>query len=165
MEHNRYCDTSGKSHGGSMSGEIPRIVNNNWQKGSSRNHQHNGITLFNQEKDAKGGIFWIDSAAVQVHRTGWHGNPPHDFGKCSGSDHWPDWATWANKPEKQKNTFWFPTPISFGENDDHTPIQTRILKKQHELKEREKLNPKYDTESRTKFLKRYNWTDTLLTEA
>ena len=46
----------------------------------------------------------------------------------------------------------------------HTPIQTRILKELNELKDKEKLNPQETTESRTKFLKRFDWTDTLLTE-
>ena len=34
----------------------------------------------------------------------------------------------------------------------------------NELKKREKLNPQESTESRNKFLKRLDWTDTLLTE-
>ena len=42
-------------------------------------------------------------------------------------------------------------------------MQTRILKKLYELKEN-KLNPKDDTKSRKKFLERFDWTDTLLTE-
>ena len=47
---------------------------------------------------------------------------------------------------------------------DLTPIQTRILKELREVQENEKLNPKNDVESRMKFLKRFDWTDTLLTE-
>ena len=43
-------------------------------------------------------------------------------------------------------------------------IQTRILKDLRELQRREKLNPKDDIESRTEFLKRFDGTDTLLTE-
>ena len=43
-------------------------------------------------------------------------------------------------------------------------MQTRILKELNELKDKEKLNPQASTESRTKFLKRFDWTDTLLTE-
>ena len=34
----------------------------------------------------------------------------------------------------------------------------------NELKDKEKLNPQKSTESRNKFLKRFDWTDTLLTE-
>ena len=70
----------------------------------------------------------------------------------------------TNKPEQQSITFWFPTPENPGKTEDHTPIQTRILKELCELKEKEKLNPKDDEESRMKFLKRFDWTDTLLTE-
>ena len=70
----------------------------------------------------------------------------------------------TNKPEQQDNTFWFPTPENPGKPEDHTPIQTRTLKELNELKDKEKLNPQEDTESRNKFLKRFDETDTLLTE-
>ena len=70
----------------------------------------------------------------------------------------------TNKPEQQDNTFWFPTTDNAGKLEDHTPIQTRILKELNELKHKEKLNPQESTESRNKFLKRFDWTDTLLTE-
>ena len=68
------------------------------------------------------------------------------------------------KPDQQNNTFWFPTPKNPGNTKDHTPIQTRILTELRELQRREKLNPKDDIESRMEFLKRFDWTDTLLTE-
>ena len=70
----------------------------------------------------------------------------------------------TNKPEQQDSTFWFPTPENPGKLEDHSPIQTRILKELNELKDKEKLNRQESTESRTKFLKRFDWTDTLLTE-
>ena len=70
----------------------------------------------------------------------------------------------TNKPDRHTNTFWFPTPENPGNIEEHTPIQTRILKELPELQLKEKLNPKDNTESRTEFLKRFNWTDTLLTE-
>ena len=35
----------------------------------------------------------------------------------------------TNKPEQKNDTFWFPTLESPGKLKDHTPIQTRILKK------------------------------------
>ena len=70
----------------------------------------------------------------------------------------------TNKPEQQNNMFSFPTPENPGKPDDHTPIQTRILKELNELKDEEKLNPQESTESRKKNLKRFDWTDTLLTE-
>ena len=43
-------------------------------------------------------------------------------------------------------------------------MQTRFLKELNELKDKEKLNPQESTESQNKFLKRFGWTDTLLTE-
>ena len=70
----------------------------------------------------------------------------------------------TNKPEQQDSTFWFPTPKNPGKPEDHTPIQTRILEELNELKDKEKLNPQESTEARNKFLKRFDWTDTLLTE-
>ena len=70
----------------------------------------------------------------------------------------------TNKPDHQNNTFWFPTPENPGNTDEHTPIQTRILKELRELQRKEKLNPKEDIESRMEFLKRFDWTNTLLTE-
>ena len=69
----------------------------------------------------------------------------------------------TNRPEQQDNMFWFPTPENPGKLEDHTPIQTRILKELNELKDKEKLNPQESTESRNKILKRFDWTDTLLT--
>ena len=70
----------------------------------------------------------------------------------------------TSKPEQQDNTFWFPTPENPGKPEDHTPIQTRILNELNELKDKEKLIPQENTQSRTKFLKSFDWTDTLLTE-
>ena len=70
----------------------------------------------------------------------------------------------TNKSEQQDNTFWFPTPENPGKPEEHTPIQARILKELNELKDKEKLNPQESAESRNKFLKRFDWTDTLLTE-
>ena len=69
----------------------------------------------------------------------------------------------TNKPDQQNNTFWFPTAENPGNTEDHTPIQTRILTELFELQRKEKLNPKDDIESRTELLKRFDWTDTLLT--
>ena len=69
----------------------------------------------------------------------------------------------TNKQDEQINHFWSPTPEDPCNKEEHTPIQTRILKELRELQEKEKLNPKDDVESRMKFLKRFDWTDTLLT--
>ena len=70
----------------------------------------------------------------------------------------------TNEPEQQNNTFWFPTPENPGKPEEHTPIQTRILKELNELEDKEKLNPQESTEFGHKFLKRNDWTNTLLTE-
>ena len=70
----------------------------------------------------------------------------------------------TNKPEQQEKTFGFPTPENPGKLEDHTPIQTRILKELSEHKDKEKPNRQESTESRNKFLKRFDWTDRLLTE-
>ena len=70
----------------------------------------------------------------------------------------------TSEPEQQDNTFWFPTPANPGEPEDHTPIQKRILKELNELKDKEKLNPQESTECQNKFLKRIDWTDSLLKE-
>ena len=69
-----------------------------------------------------------------------------------------------NKPDQQSNTFWFPTPENPGVTDGHSSIQTRILTELRELQRKEKRNPKDDIESRMEFIKRFDCTDTLLTE-
>ena len=58
----------------------------------------------------------------------------------------------TKKPEQQNNTFWFPTPENPEKSEDHTPIQTRILKELIELEDKEKLNPQESTESQNTFL-------------
>ena len=70
----------------------------------------------------------------------------------------------TNKPDQQANTFWFLIPKNPGNTNEHTTIQTRILKELRELQQKEKLNPKDDSQSRIEFLKRFDGTDTLLTE-
>ena len=62
----------------------------------------------------------------------------------------------TNKPEQQDNAIWFPTPENPGKPQDHTPIQTKILKDLNELNDKTKLNPQERTESRNKFLKRFD---------
>ena len=69
------------------------------------------------------------------------------------------------KLDQQNNTFGFSTPKNPGNIEDHIPIQTRILKELRELQQKERLNPKHDVESGMEFLKRFDWTDTLLTES
>ena len=64
----------------------------------------------------------------------------------------------TNKRDQPTNFFWFPTPKLPGNTEEHTPIQTRILKELRELQEKEKLSPKDDVETRMKLLKRFDWT-------
>ena len=70
----------------------------------------------------------------------------------------------TNKAQQQNDTFWFPTPENPGKPEDHTPIQTSILRELNELKDKENLNPQESIESRPEILKRFDWTNTLLTE-
>ena len=42
----------------------------------------------------------------------------------------------TNKQEQQNNKSWFPTPKNPGKTDDHTPIQTQILRELREMKEK-----------------------------
>ena len=69
-----------------------------------------------------------------------------------------------NKPGKQDNTLWCRTPENPGKSQDHTPIQTRILKEIIQIKEKEKLYPEESNESRNKIPKQFYWTNSLLTE-
>ena len=69
-----------------------------------------------------------------------------------------------NKADLQNKTFWLPTLENAGNIEDHTPIQTRILKELRDLQLKEKLNPKDDIESRMELLKRLKWTNKVFTE-
>ena len=71
----------------------------------------------------------------------------------------------TNKPEQHNNLFWFSKPENPGKTENYTRIQTRVLKLFHELKQKEKVNPRDDTNSGTNFLKPFDWTNTLLTGA
>ena len=42
----------------------------------------------------------------------------------------------TNKSDQQTNTFWFPTPENPGNTEEHTPIQTQILKELRELQQK-----------------------------
>ena len=70
----------------------------------------------------------------------------------------------TTKTDQQNNIFWVPTPEIPGNMQDHTPIQTKILKELRGLQLKGKLNPKNDIESRMELSKRFDWTDTLFTE-
>ena len=68
---------------------------------------------------------------------------------------------WTNDLKEQNKTVWFPKLENHGKNEIITPIQIQILKKLHEMKEKQKLNPKDDTKSRLIVPNWFNWTDTL----
>ena len=67
------------------------------------------------------------------------------------------------KPEQQNITFWLPTSGNLGKTEDHTPIQTQILRELRELQEKN-MNQKDGVESYMKFLNRFDWTKTLIAE-
>ena len=59
--------------------------------------------------------------------------------------------------EQNDENLWFPTPENPGNEDEHTPIQRRILKEIRELIKREKFDPTKDPESRKEFLDMFKW--------
>ena len=65
----------------------------------------------------------------------------------------------ASKTNEVHETYWFPTPQNPGNEREHTPIQTRILKERWELEHIEQLNPLEDTDSRDQFLSNFDWND------
>ena len=52
----------------------------------------------------------------------------------------------TSKPDELNETYWFPTPQNPGNEQEHTPIQTRILNELRELEQLEKLNPLENTD-------------------
>ena len=68
----------------------------------------------------------------------------------------------VERPEDNKEKFWFPTPENPGNEQEHSPIQKRFVKELRELAELEKLDPTENDESRTKFLAIFKWTDSLI---
>ena len=59
--------------------------------------------------------------------------------------------------EQNDENLWFPTPENPGNEDEHTPIQRRILKEIRELIKKEQLDPTKDPESRKEFLDMFKW--------
>ena len=68
----------------------------------------------------------------------------------------------TSKPDEVNETYWFPTPQNPGNEQEHTPIQTRILEELRELEQLEKLNPLENIDSRNQFLSNFDWTDSTL---
>ena len=68
----------------------------------------------------------------------------------------------TSKTDKVDETYWFPTPQHLANENEHTPILTRILNELRELEQLEQLNPIEDTNSRDQFLSNSDWTDSIL---
>ena len=68
----------------------------------------------------------------------------------------------TSKPDEVSQTYWFPTPQNPGNEQEHTPIQTRILNELRELQQLEKLNPLENIDSRNQFLSNFDWTGSTL---
>ena len=67
----------------------------------------------------------------------------------------------VERPEDNEEKFWFSTPEHPGNEQEHSPIQKRILKELRDLAELEKFDPTENEESRNKFLSMFKWTDSL----
>ena len=93
IENNRDRDSSGKIQRNRESDNIPFHVNNNWQNDSNQSNQHNGITLYNQQKQTNCQFLRNHSRAVQVYWTSGHGNSLYDFWRWPRPDYLLDWAT------------------------------------------------------------------------
>ena len=59
--------------------------------------------------------------------------------------------------EQNDENLWFPTPENPGNEDEHTPIQRRIIKEIRELIKKEQLDLNKDPESRKEFLDKIQW--------
>ena len=68
----------------------------------------------------------------------------------------------VERPEDNEEKCWFPTPENPGNEQEHSPIQKRILKELRELAELEKLDPTENDEFRNKFFAMFKWTNSLI---
>ena len=59
--------------------------------------------------------------------------------------------------EQNDDNLWFPTPENPGNEEEHAPIQRRILNEIRELMRKEQLDPTKDQESRNEFLNMFKW--------
>ena len=168
MEHKRDCDTVGEVYGNSKFADFPldKNLSTKIDKRIAVRVTNTTEAPYQIKKHTQIAEFSVVTAEQSKHIK------PVDMAILSMIPQGdPDLTAYlnellqTNKPEQQSNTFWFPTPERPGRLENHIPIQTRILKELNELKDKEKLNPKESTESRKKYLKRFDWTDTLLTEA
>ena len=63
----------------------------------------------------------------------------------------------SNEDEQTDENLWFPTPENPGNEEEHTPIQRRILKEIRELIKKELLDSTKDKESRQQNLGMFHW--------
>ena len=63
----------------------------------------------------------------------------------------------SSENEQSGEKFWFPTPENPGNEEEHTPIQGRILEEIRELIKKEELDPTKDQASMKKFLDMFKW--------
>ena len=68
----------------------------------------------------------------------------------------------TSKPDEVNETYWFPTPQNPGKEEEHTPIQTRILHELRQLEKLEKLNPLENIDPRNQFLSNFDRTNSTL---
>ena len=68
----------------------------------------------------------------------------------------------TSEDNEGNETYWFATQQNPGNEQQHTPIQTRILNELRELEQLEQLNPLENTNSRNQFLRNFDWTDSTL---
>ena len=63
----------------------------------------------------------------------------------------------SSENDQSGENFWFPAPETPRNEEEHTPIQRRILKEIRELIKKEDLDPTRDQESRKKFFDMFKW--------
>ena len=150
MEHKRDCETIGEIYENSKLADSPLNADNVWQKVAVRvtktmksqyliRRNTQIVELSGVTREQSKHIKTVDMAILKM------------IPQCD-----PDLTAYLNellrtkKPEQQSNISWFPTLENPGKPQDHTPIQTRILKEFIERKKKETLNPQENTESRKK---------------
>ena len=145
IENNRYRDPRGKIHRSRECDNIPFYLNSHWQKKAVRvtNTTKSPYTIQTNTQIADWSVLTpVQSKFIKPVDTAILSMIPEGD---------PVLITYltkllrTKKPDQQNNNLWFLTPEHSGKREDHTPIQTRTLKKElRELQQKEKLNPKID---------------------
>ena len=68
----------------------------------------------------------------------------------------------TSKIDEVIETYWFQMPQNPSNEEEHTPIQTRILNELRELEQLEQINPPEDPNSRNQSISNFDWTDSTL---